>query len=159
MVRRIVGRYRPASTSQSSTRAAVWSLFGFAQQIADCENSALNFDLSRNERNLSLRIISEEDVRRMIALEPDVRNPALPALLFAAGLLVAEACGLAVAKRLSPSRCWVDYSCGQGQADSLNRRAISGLGSSSRFAWRSKIIRTSVRFQDRQVSRPITSAA
>lgn len=44
---------------------------------------------------LAERIMTEAEVHRLLALEPDVRNRALLGLIYCAGLRIAEACGLA----------------------------------------------------------------
>jgi hypothetical protein len=83
-----------APISQGRTLAAVRSFFRFAERIGFCRNVAAGLELPRSEPALSERIIPQEDVRRMIALEPDGRNRVLLAVLYAAGLRVSEACGL-----------------------------------------------------------------
>lgn len=83
-----------APISQGRTLAAIRSFFRFAERIGYCRNVAAGLELPRSEPALSERIIPQEDVQRMIALEPDERNRVLLALLYAAGLRVSEACGL-----------------------------------------------------------------
>jgi site-specific recombinase XerD len=83
-----------APISQGRTLAAVRSFFRFAERIGYCRNVACGLQLPRTDSALSERIISEEDVRRLIDLEADVRNKVLIALIYAAGLRVSEACGL-----------------------------------------------------------------
>jgi site-specific recombinase XerD len=83
-----------APISQGRTLAAVRSFFRFAEKIGYCGNPATGLDLPRTEPALSERIIPQEDVRRLIVLEPDGRNRVLLAVLYAAGLRVSEACGL-----------------------------------------------------------------
>ena len=83
-----------APISQGRTLAAIRSFFRFAERIGYCRNAAAGLELPRTEPALSERIIPQEDVRRMIALEPEGRNRVLLAVLYAAGLRVSEACGL-----------------------------------------------------------------
>jgi integrase/recombinase XerD len=83
-----------APISQGRTLAAIRSFFRFAERIGYCRNVATGLELPRSEPTLSERIIPQEDVRRMIALEPDERNRILLSVIYAAGLRVSEACGL-----------------------------------------------------------------
>lgn len=83
-----------APISQGRTLAAIRGFFRFVERIGYCRNVAAGLELPRSEPALSERIISQEDVRRMIALEPDGRNRVLLRVLYAAGLRVSEACGL-----------------------------------------------------------------
>lgn len=83
-----------APISQGRTLAAIRSFFRFAERIGYCRNVAAGLELPRSEPALSERIIPQEDVRRMIELEPDERNRVLLAVVYAAGLRVSEACGL-----------------------------------------------------------------
>jgi len=83
-----------APISQGRTLAAVRSLFRFAQRIGYCGNPANGLELPRPDNPLSERIMAQEDVQRLIALEPDERNRVLLTVLYVAGLRVSEACGL-----------------------------------------------------------------
>jgi integrase/recombinase XerD len=83
-----------APISQGRTLAAVRSLFRFAERIGYCRNVAGGLELPRTDVSLCERIIPEDDVRRMIALEPERRNRVLLSVLYSAGLRVSEACGL-----------------------------------------------------------------
>jgi site-specific recombinase XerD len=84
----------PAPISQGRTLAAIRSFFRFAERIRYCRNVAAGLELPRSEPVLSERVIPQEDVHRMIELEPDERNRVLLSVLYAAGLRVSEACGL-----------------------------------------------------------------
>jgi site-specific recombinase XerD len=83
-----------APISQGRTLAAIRSFFRFAERIGYCRNVAAGLELPRTDSPLSERIIPQEDVRRMIALEPDERNRVLLSVLYSAGLRVSEVCGL-----------------------------------------------------------------
>jgi integrase/recombinase XerD len=83
-----------APISQGRTLAAIRSFFRFAERIGHCRNVAAGLELPRTETALAERIIPQEEVRRMIALEPEGRNRVLLSVLYAAGLRVSEACGL-----------------------------------------------------------------
>jgi integrase/recombinase XerD len=88
-----------APASRYRTLSAVKSLLAFGHRIG-----YLAFDVGRVLRlppvrdRLAERILPEADVRRMLSLEPNQRNRALLALLYASGARVSEACGL----------CWRD---------------------------------------------------
>lgn len=83
-----------APISQGRTLAAIRSFFRFAERIGYRGNPSSGLQLPRIEPALSERIMSEEDVRRMISLEPYIRNKVLLSVLYTAGLRVSEACGL-----------------------------------------------------------------
>jgi site-specific recombinase XerD len=83
-----------APISQGRTLAAIRSFFRFAERIGYCRNVAAGLDLPRTDAPLSERIIPQEDVRRLIAMEPEGRKPVLLSVLYAAGLRASEACGL-----------------------------------------------------------------
>jgi integrase/recombinase XerD len=83
-----------APISQGRTLAAIRGFLRFAERIGYCRNAAAGLELPRTEPVLSERIIPQEDVRRMIALQPDERNRVLLSVLYAAGLRVSETCGL-----------------------------------------------------------------
>ena len=83
-----------APISQGRTLAAIRSFFRLAERIGYCRNVATGLELPRSEPALSERIIPQEDVKRMIELEPEGRNKVLLAVLYSAGLRVSELCGL-----------------------------------------------------------------
>ena len=72
-----------APVSQGRTLAAIRSFFRFAERIGYCRNPAAGLELPRTDASLSERIIPQEDVQRMIALEPAGRNRVLLAVLYA----------------------------------------------------------------------------
>ena len=63
-----------APISQGRTLAAIRSFFRFAERIGYCRNVATGLELPRSETALSERIIPQEDVKRMIEMEPEGRN-------------------------------------------------------------------------------------
>jgi integrase/recombinase XerD len=110
-----------APISQGRTLAAIRSFFRFAERIGFCRNVAAGLELPRSEPALSERIIPQEDVRRMIALEPDERNRVLLAVLYAAGLRASEVCGL----------CWRNLQA-RGEAGQI---LIHGKGGRTRVVF------------------------
>ena len=84
-----------APISRSRTLAAVKSLFGFCQRVRYLPaNPAAELPLPRYENRLAERIVTEEDVHRMLTGEPHPRNRVLLNILYGAGLRVSEACML-----------------------------------------------------------------
>ncbi len=84
-----------APISVGRTLAAVRSLMRFANRSGHlAKNVAADLNLPRSEKRLPERILREEDVQRMIALETEPRNRVLMLLLYTAGLRVSEACNL-----------------------------------------------------------------
>ena len=66
-----------ASISVGRTLAAVRSLFRFAARVGYCTNVAAGIDLPRNDIHLADRILSADDVRRLIQMAPNLRNRVL----------------------------------------------------------------------------------
>ena len=81
--------------SRARTVAATRSLFAFCRRMhylpADPAQELL---LPAYENRLAERIVGEEEVRRIIAGEPEGRNRVLLSLLYLGGLRVSEACQL-----------------------------------------------------------------
>jgi site-specific recombinase XerD len=85
--------------SSSATRArklsSVKSLLSYAHRLGYVAfNVGAPVRLPPIKATLAERIVSEADVQRLLALEPDRRNRALLTLLYVAGLRVSEAVGL-----------------------------------------------------------------
>lgn len=75
--------------------SAVKSLFSYAHKTGYLAfNVGAAYPLPRLLDELAERILSEEDVQRMLFLEEDARNHALLRLLYSAGLRVSEVVGL-----------------------------------------------------------------
>lgn len=109
-----------SAASQARTIAAVKSLLSSGHGIG-----YLPFDVGAPVRcpaqkeTLAERILSEPQVQRILALEPNCRNRVLLQLLYAAGVRVSEACGL-------KWRDCMDRADGQGQV------TVFGKGSKTR---------------------------
>jgi site-specific recombinase XerD len=84
-----------STASRARKLSVVKSLLTFAHRIGYLPfNVGAPVKLPAIKSTLAERILSEADVHRMLALEPDVRNRAFLTLLYAAGLRISEACGL-----------------------------------------------------------------
>ena len=84
-----------APVSRLRTLAAVRSLFGFCQRMRYLlANPAAELALPAYESRLAERILPEEDLQRVLAVDLAPRDRVLLQLLYAAGLRVSEACGL-----------------------------------------------------------------
>lgn len=111
-----------APTTQERRLAAVKSLLKFATQAMPAffkVNPAIALKLPRHKDTLAERILPEEAVLRMLALETDRRNHALLSLLYYSAVRRSEVCGL----------CWrdlTDRAGGQGQI------TVFGKGSKTR---------------------------
>jgi integrase/recombinase XerD len=85
-----------AQTSRARKLSAVKSLLAYAHRLgytAFDVGAALR--LPAVKLTLGERILSEADVQRLLALEPNPRNAALLRLAYGAGLRIAELCALA----------------------------------------------------------------
>ena len=84
-----------SDASRARALSAVKSLFGFAHRLGYVQfDVARPLRLPRIRDRLSERILPEEDVLRLIALEPGARNKALLRTLYSTGVRVSELCGL-----------------------------------------------------------------
>jgi integrase/recombinase XerD len=80
-----------APSSRARTIAAVKSLLSFGQRTGYLPlNVGAAVKLPPRKNTLAERILTEADVHRMLALEPDRRNQVLLRLLYIAGLRVSE---------------------------------------------------------------------
>ena len=88
-----------ADTSQQRMLASVKSLFTFAHQIGYLQfDPAKALKLPKTKDRLAQRILSTEDIIKIIALEPNKRNQSFLRLLYFSGARVSEICSL----------CWCD---------------------------------------------------
>jgi integrase/recombinase XerD len=88
-----------APASRYRTLSTVKSLLAFGHRMGYLPldaGRALRLPAVRNR--LNERILSEDDMHRMLNLEPNLRNRAILTLLYASGVRVGELCGL----------CWRD---------------------------------------------------
>jgi integrase/recombinase XerD len=77
--------------------ASVKSLLAYGNKIGYLRvDAGLGFRLAPMRPNLRARILPEADLQRMLSLEPNPRNRAILALLYASGLRVRELCGLSL---------------------------------------------------------------
>ncbi len=84
-----------APNSQRTAMAAVKSLLTFGYRLGILPvNVGLPVTHPKAKDTLNERILSEEEVQAMIALETDPRNRAIMRLLYSAGLRVSELCAL-----------------------------------------------------------------
>ena len=84
-----------AHASRKRRLAAAKSLLTFAQRVGYVQlNAGAALRLERATETACERILSTQDVRRMIATEPDARRRALLRLLYLCGLRASEAAGL-----------------------------------------------------------------
>ena len=84
-----------APVSRVRTLAAIKSLFSFCCRTRYLPaNPATELTLPPYEQRLAERIVAEEDVQRLLAVDMPLRDQVLLQLLYTAGLRVSEACGL-----------------------------------------------------------------
>ena len=84
-----------APISRARTIAAIKSLFGFCHRMRYLPiNPAAELALPRYENRLAERVLSEEDVQRLLVSDANGRDRILLKLLYFAGLRVSEACNL-----------------------------------------------------------------
>lgn len=88
-----------ADTSQQRMLASVKSFFTFSHQIGYLQfDPAKALKLPKTKDRLAERILSTEDIIKIIAFEPNKRNQAFLRLLYFSGARVSEICSL----------CWCD---------------------------------------------------
>jgi integrase/recombinase XerD len=84
-----------APISRVRALAAIKRLFGFCHRMHYIPaNPAAELALPRYERRLTERILSKQDLYRILAADAKARDHILLNLLYVAGLRVSEACGL-----------------------------------------------------------------
>lgn len=84
-----------APSSRNRARAAIKSLLAYAVRNGYLERN-VSFDWKResHDDNLAAKILPADDVRRLIALEPDTRYRLALELLYLTGIRASELCGL-----------------------------------------------------------------
>lgn len=85
-----------APASRQCRLAAIKSLFGFAHRLGYLPfnpGAAVRLPPAKDAR--AERIVTVQQVHRLLDREPDPRNAAMLGLLYAAGLRISELCGLA----------------------------------------------------------------
>jgi len=85
-----------APASRQCRLAAIKSLFGFAHRLGYLPfnpGAAVRLPPAKDAR--AERIVTAQQVHRLLDREPDPRNAAMLGLLYAAGLRISEFCGLA----------------------------------------------------------------
>jgi len=108
-----------AETSQQRMLASIKSLFTFAHSIGYLQfDPAKALKLPKTKDRLAERILSEEEIIRMIALEPNIRNRAFLRLLYFSGGRVSEICDL----------CWRDLQ----QRGEAGQTTLFGKGGKTR---------------------------
>jgi len=112
-------RFKPRT--QARKLAAVKSLLSFAQKIGYLRlNVGAAVKAPKCKDDLAQRILSEQEVMTMLALEPNSRNKALLTFLYASGARAAEVAGLS----------WKDFAeTSEGQAVVT----LFGKGSKTRY--------------------------
>lgn len=81
--------------AQGRTTMALKSLFAFGQRIGYLRwNVAAPLRAPKVKNTLAERILSEEQVRRLLSAEANPQNKAMLRLLYAAALRISELCGL-----------------------------------------------------------------
>jgi len=84
-----------APISRARTIAAIKSLYGFCARMSYVTtNPTIELPLPRYDNSLAERILSEEDVQRLLSSETQLRDRVLLNLLYFGGLRVSENCNL-----------------------------------------------------------------
>ena len=121
-----------SEASQRRMLASVKALLAFAARVgASPVNVGAVMRLSRQPVDLAERILSESDIHRMIALEPDRRNVALLRLLYATAARASEVAGLT----------WSDVT---ERADGAFQVTLHGKGNKTRVVWLPSSLRADI---------------
>ena len=108
-----------ASASRARKLSSVKSLLTYAHRLGYVAfNVGAAVRLPPVKNTLAERIMTEADVQRMLALEPDARNGAMLRLVYCAGLRISEVCGLS----------WRDLSA----RDDAGQATVYGKGGKTR---------------------------
>jgi len=127
------------ASTRARTIAAVKSALSFGVKTGYLQvNVGSMVNLPKLEDTLAERIMSEQNVAKMFALEQNPRNHAILALLYRAGLRAAELCNLT----------WRNLS----ERDEAGQIAVFGKGKKTRF-----VLLDSDTWQEVTLLRPITA--
>jgi integrase/recombinase XerD len=112
---KLIGRQTKAASTAARNLSVVKSLLNFGHALGVLPlNAAALVKSPRPKQALSERILSEQDVRAMIAAEPNPRNRTMLGLLYTAGLRVSELCALKWKDLRARGECGQVTVCGKG---------------------------------------------
>jgi len=126
------GEKRRKAASQRRKLASIKSLLSYGQRVGLLPvNVGAAVRLQRQPVDLAERILSESDIHRMIALEPDRRNVAILRLLYATAARASEVAGLT----------WSNVT---ERADGSFQVTLHGKGNKTRVVWLPSSLRADI---------------